>query len=128
MNNRTGVVTNAASERPAPKPSTNSRTVRASIGVPRAPQINGATGLPNLARFRPYQRPPTATAHVVAIAVSRTRRPDRRHTKVTTAGATPTPGYFAPAATPANRPATATSDADPRPIRQHTAPAVAATS
>src|SRR5262249_44348036 len=107
-----------------------SLTVAASSGVLAAPKTNGATGLPKRHRLSAYHTPATAAVDATAAAAGATRRSrhDVTAVHVTTATATPSPGYFAPAATPAKIPAAAASPIVAGPSRQKSAPAVAASS
>ena len=103
-----------------------SRTSPPSSGVPRAPPKNGATGFPYRHRLSAYQRPPMAAALTATTATPRNDRSRWRtighaHAATTTIR----PGYFAPAATPANSPAAASSAVLP-PTRQNAAAVVAA--
>src|SRR5262245_49437137 len=110
MKIQAGAARNASGPRPTPYPSMNRPTTSGVIVVPAAPNTNGATGLPNRHRLSPYQSPPLAAAQTRTVSVplhEAGRRPKSGHRAA--AATIPTPGYFAPAATPANTPAAASS-------------------
>ena len=107
----------------------NSRMTPASRGVPGAPPTNGATGLPYRQRFSAYQSPPVAAAHnATTAALLKGRSPRLMTGHPTAAAAIMTPGYFAPAAIPANSPAAASSGRSRRPARQNAVAALAESS
>src|SRR5712671_4524215 len=107
----------------------NSRTVVASSSVPGAPATNGATGLPYRQRLSAYQSPPITAAQPATTAASRNGR-SRRSTSGQTAAASATaaPGYFAPAAMPANTPADASPLIPDRRVKHSATAAVAPSS